>query len=59
MIVRTSPAYLQEDEFFNTYNAANQLLSSTPPTGSATNNSYDNNGNLILQNTGGVLTTFT
>jgi RHS repeat-associated protein len=43
----------------NIYNAANQLMTSTPPTGPATNNSYDNNGNLILQNTGGSLTTYT
>jgi len=40
------------------YNAANALTLMTPPTGQPTKSSYDTNGNLTLENTGGAFTTY-
>ena len=42
-----------------TYNPANQLLLTQPPTGQPTTSTYDGNGNLTLENAGGALTTYT
>ena len=41
------------------YNAANEQILITPPTGAPTTQTFDAVGNLILQNTGGALTTQT
>ena len=43
----------------NTFNAANELLVVTPPSGAATTNTFDANGNLTVANTGGAITTNT
>jgi RHS repeat-associated protein len=40
------------------YNAANEQILLTPPTGLPTTSSYDTNGNLTHENTGGALTTY-
>jgi RHS repeat-associated protein len=41
------------------FNAANELMVTTPATGFPTSSTYDPNGNLTVQNTGGVLSTNT
>ncbi|MDR3709287.1 MAG: RHS repeat-associated core domain-containing protein [Capsulimonadaceae bacterium] len=41
------------------YNAANALTGSVAADGASTTNAYDANGNLILENANGTLTTFT
>lgn len=43
----------------NTYNAANELVLSQPPTGQPTTITYDPNRNMLLENAGGSLTTWT
>ena len=41
-----------------TFNAANAQLTSVVPSGSITTSSFDANGNLLLENTGGALVSY-
>ena len=42
----------------SSFNAANALILTQPPSGPPTTSSYDGNGNLTLENAGGALTTY-